>query len=111
MFTELYLRTTDPQLPFSKFVSPPILTNMIISIVFHTVVYASFVNLLNFIFTGKILSTSINYRLLLSLLLIMVFGFIARFFHVKEIYKSYDNDLDKTRNHLDKLYISWIFIS
>lgn len=111
MFTELYLRTTDPKLPFSKFVSPPILTNMLISIVFHTVVYASFVNLLSFIFTGKILSTSINYRLLFSLLLIMIFGFIARFFHVKEIYNAYDNDLDKTRNHLDKLFITWIFIS
>ena len=111
MFTELYLLTTDPKLPFSKFVSPPILTNILVSIVFHTIVYASFVNILSFIFTGKILSTSINYRLLFSLLFIMVFGFIARFFHVKEIYKAYNNDLDKTRSHLDKLFISWIFIS
>jgi len=111
MFTELYLQTTDPKLPFSEFISPPILTNLLFSVIFHTIVYASFVNLLSFIFTGKILSTSINYRLLLSLLLIMIFGFIGRFFHVKEIYKAYNNDLDKTRNHLDKLYVSWIFIS
>ena len=111
MFTELYLQTTDPKLPFSQLISTPILTNMIVSIVFHTIVYASFVNLLSFIFTGKILSTSINYRLLVALLVIMTFGFIARFFHVKEIYKAYNNDLDKTRNHLDKLFISWIFIS
>ena len=111
MFTELYLQTTDPNLPFSQLISTPILTNILISIVFHTVVYASFVNLLSFIFTGKTLSTPINYRLLLSLLLIMSFGFIARFFHVKEIYKAYNNDLDKTRIHLDKLFISWIFIS
>jgi hypothetical protein len=41
----------------------------------------------------------------------MIFGFIARFFHVKDIYKAYDNDLDKTRNHLDHRFISWIFIS
>jgi hypothetical protein len=111
MFTELYLKTTDPKLPFSQFISPPILTNMLLSIVFHTIIYASFVNLLSFIFTGKILSMSINYRLLVALLLIMIFGFIARFFHVKEIYKAYANDLDKTRNHLDNRFISWIFIS
>jgi hypothetical protein len=41
----------------------------------------------------------------------MVFGFVARFLHVKDIYKAYNNDLDKTRSHLDKLFISWIFIS
>jgi len=111
MFTELYLKTTDPKLPFSKFVSPPILTNILISVAFHTIIYASFVNMVSFIFTGKILSTSINYRLFLSLLLIMIFGFIARFFHVKEIYKAYNNDLDKTRTHLDHRFISWIFLS
>ena len=100
MFTELYLQTTDPKLPFSQFISPPILMNILISIVFHTIVYSSFVNLLSFIFTGKILSTTINYRLLLSITLIMIFGFIARFFHVKEIYKAYGNDLDKTKSIL-----------
>jgi len=111
MFTETYLQTTDPKLPFSQFISSPIITNILVSVVFHTIVYSSFVNLLSFIFTGKILSTTINYRMLLSLFVIMVFGFVARFLHVKDIYKAYHNDLDKTRNHLDKLFISWIFIS
>lgn len=111
MFTELYLKTTDPRLPFSHLLDWPILTQILISIVFHTIVYSSFVNLFSFIFVGKILSTSINSRLLLSISMIMFFGFIARFMHVKEIYKAYQNDLDKTRNHLDKLYITWIFIS
>jgi hypothetical protein len=46
-----------------------------------------------------------------SLFVIMAFGFLARFFHVKDIYKAYDNDLEKTRSHLDKLYIGWVFIS
>ena len=111
MFTETYLQTTDPKLPFSQFISRPIITNILLSVIFHTIVYSSFVNLLSLIFTGKILSTSINYRLLLSLFVIMVFGFVARFLHVKDIYKAYNNDLDKTRAHLDKLFISWIFIS
>lgn len=41
----------------------------------------------------------------------MFFGFFARFFHVKDIFKAYNGDIERTRNHLDKLYISWIFIS
>ena len=111
MFTELYLQTTEPKLPFSQFIRFSLIKNIMVSTIFHTIIYASFVNLLSFIFTGKLLSTSINYRLLVSLLFIMLFGFVGRFFHVKEIYKAYNYDLEKTRDHLDKLYITWLFIS
>jgi hypothetical protein len=41
----------------------------------------------------------------------MFFGFFARFFHVKEVYRAYHKNMEKTRTHLDKLYIGWIFIS
>jgi hypothetical protein len=41
----------------------------------------------------------------------MFFGFFARFLHVKEVYRAYGNDMEKTREHVDKLYIGWIFIS
>ena len=111
MFTELYLKTTDPKLSFIDFFHGPILTNMFMSIVFHVVVYCSLINLFSFIFIGRILTSSITKRLVLSLTMIMIFGFIARFLHVKDIYKAYNRDLDKTRIHLDKLYITWIFIS
>jgi hypothetical protein len=111
MFTELYLKTTDPRLSFYQVFNGSILANMLISIVFHTVVYVSFANLLCFIFTGKILSSPIHTRLLLTITFIMIFGFFARFLHVKEIYNAYHHDLEKTRNHLDKLYITWVFIS
>ena len=111
MFTDLYLQTTNPKLGLSQWIRPPILPRLLGSIVFHTVAYASFVNLVSFIFTGKLLSRVINYRLIVSIALIMMVGFIARFFHVKEIHKAYRHDLDKTRAHLDKLYISWLFLS
>jgi len=78
---------------------------------FHTVIYALFVNLATYIFFGKILPNAINVRLAGSLFVIMAFGFLARFFHVKDIYKAYNYDLEKTRSHLDKLYIGWVFIS
>ena len=111
MFTKLYLDTTNPKVCFFQFFQPYILFPMIFSILFHTIVYSLFCNMVSYIFYGKILSNIINKRLLFFLLPIMFFGFIARIFHVKDVYKAYNNDFDKTKNHLDKLYISWIFIS
>lgn len=107
MFTDIYLRTTDPNLRFTDIIS----RGMIFSVIFHTVMYTVFVNLVSYIFLGRLLSHRVNMRLVASLLLIMFFGFFARFMHVKEIYKSYGYNLEKTRNHTDKLYIGWIFIS
>jgi hypothetical protein len=111
MFTELYLQTTNPKLPFSVLFSANIFFNIILSVIFHTVVYTGFCNLISYIFWGRILSKVINTRLVISLLLIMFFGFFARFLHVKEIYKAYGYNLEKTRTHLDKLYVGWVFIS
>jgi hypothetical protein len=107
MFTDVYLSTTNPELPISNIIS----IEVIFSVIFHTIVYAGFFNLASYIFLGKILSRLVNARLLISLSIIMFFGFFARFVHVKEIYKSYNYNLEKTRNHMDKLYISWVFIS
>jgi hypothetical protein len=111
MFTDLYLQTTNPKLSLREMFSPIIFTSILFSVVFHTVIYTSFANIVNYIFFGKSLSSLINTRLVSFLLLIMFLGFFARFYHVKEIYTSYGYDLEKTRNHLDRLYIGWIFIS
>jgi len=111
MFTKLYLDTTNPNLKVTQLFQPSILFPMIISIVFHTIVYILFCNMVSYIFYNKILSNQINKRLAICLIPIMIFGFIARFIHVKDVYKAYNGDMLKTRNHLDKLYISWIFIS
>ena len=111
MLTKLYLQTTDPALNFSDLLKAPLLTNIIISALLHTFIYASFINLASYIFLGHILSKFVNFRLTIALSLIMFFGFFARFFHVKNIYSAYDKDNIKTREHLDKLYIGWIFIS
>jgi len=111
MFTDLYLKTTDPKLPFSALLGSSLFTKITASMIFHTIVYASFVNVVSYIFYGNLLSSTINIRLVIFLLLIMFFGFFARVLHVKDVYKAYDNDLEKTRNHLDRVYIGWIFIS
>jgi len=111
MFTDLYLQTTDPKLPFSALFRMNIFKNIILSVIFHTIIYAGFFNLASYIFFGKFLENKVNIRLIISLLLIMFFGFFARFAHVKEVYRSYNYDAVKTREHLDKLYIGWIFIS
>ena len=111
MFTELYLNTTNPKIKLRQFLLPYILVPMVISIIMHTVVYALFCNMLSYILFNKFLSSQINQRLLGCLLLIMIFGFIGRYFHVKDVYNAYNRDEVKTRNHLDRLYISWLFIS
>jgi len=111
MFTKLYLTTTDPRLPFSALVHPRMMTQIWISIIFHTLLYTGFFNLASYIFLGHILSTAVNMRILIALILIMFFGYFARYFQVKEIYKAYDYDIKKTRKHADKLYIGWIFIA
>ena len=108
MFTRLYLTTTNPELSFSELMaqSGPIF----VSAVFHTVVYVAFVNVVWFIFTGSMVSTLINQRLTVFLLAVMLVGYVARFYHVKEIYKTYQ-DKALTRKHVDLLYIGWIFIA
>jgi hypothetical protein len=111
MFTKLYLDTTNPKLQFGQMFHSSIFIPMMSSLVFHTILYTLFCNMVSYIFFGKILSNVVNKRLLLFLIPIMFFGFIGRIFHVKEIYNAYNGDMVKTRNHLDKLYISWIFIS
>ena len=110
MFTELYLSTTNPNISLQEMISENIVP-LLLSIIIHTILYIAFFNIAFYIFFGKLLSMKINNRLFIILLLIMIFGYIGRFYHVKDIYQAYDKDLVKTRNHLDKLYITWIFIA
>lgn len=111
MFTTLYLRTTNPELAYTGLFSRPIISGIILSIVFHTILYVGFANVASSVFFGRALSASINTRLVLALLLIMITGFIGRLVHVKEIYGAYNNDMKKTREYVDKHYISWVFLS
>ena len=109
MFTKLYLATTNPHETLSHMICHNYYA-IIRSVLFHTIVYTIFLNLASFIFIGKMLSTKINSRLIMIFIMIMTLGYIGRFYHVKEIYDTYKDD-KKTREHLDKLYISWIFIA
>jgi hypothetical protein len=110
MFTEIYLRTTDPNDSLYNMLKHNT-SGILLSVIFHTIIYWGFVQLVSFIFIGKWLSNSISIRLIIILLLIMFFGYIGRYYHVKDIYKAYGYDKIKTREHVDKLYIGWIFIA
>jgi len=110
MFTDLYLRTTDPETTLQKIMSENFVS-ILVSVIFHTLIYAIFVNLISYIFFGKWLSRRINIRLLIILILMMFFGYIGRYYNVKEVYKAYEYNKEKTRSHLDRLYIGWIFIA
>jgi hypothetical protein len=110
MFTKLYLDTTNPTRSLSDFLNPIIVFPMIVSIVFHTTIYLLFFNMVSWIFFESVLSYKINKRMITCLIPIMSLGFIGRFYHVKDVFQAYGN-MEKTKNHLDNLYISWIFIS
>jgi hypothetical protein len=109
MFTEVYLTTTNPKSTSADY--KKIMGKIAITIIVHTLIYAGFCNLVSYIFLGKVLNKEINVRLFSCLIAIMISGFVARYYHVKDVYNAYNGDIVKTRNHLDKLYISWIFIS
>jgi hypothetical protein len=110
MLTELYLQTTNPKLTLGQFFSAGILSRIFASAVFHAIIYATALNLASYVFLGPPLSLAVNARLFIALLIIMSCGYLARFLHVKDIYRAYGHDEEATRKHLDKLYIGWIFI-
>jgi len=111
MFADLYLQTTDPKVTLSQLFQGSILVSIILSIILHTIIYASFFNLASYIFFAKLLTKMVNACLIGSLLLIMIFGFYGRFLYVKNIYSAYDYDVAKAREHVDKFFISWVFLS
>lgn len=110
MFTDVFLVTTDPTRTVSQIFSSQILLKIIFSIVFHTIIYVGFFNLASFIFLGSPLSQPVNRRLVIAALTIMTLGYLGRMYHVREIYRAYQGDAAKTREHVNKLFISWVFI-
>ena len=110
MFTELYLRTTEPQESLFKMLKNNI-GDILLSVLFHTIIYWGFIQLISFVFLGKWLYKTTNIRVIITLFVIMFFGYIARYYHAKDVYKAYGYDIIKAREHLDKLYIGWIFIA
>ena len=111
MLTKLYLDTTNPNLRITDLFSAGIFPPLLVSVIFHTLLYVGFANAVSYIFYNKALSGDVNFRLVAFLLVIMFLGFFGRVLHVKEIYAAYGGDMEKTRAHLDHLYVGWIFLS
>lgn len=107
MFTDLYLETTNPRLTLSEFFSARLLSKMTASVLFHTILYLVSFNIGNYVLFGTSLAPDVNIRIGIFLVLVMAFGFLARFYHVKEIYR-YE---EKGKEHVDKAYITWFFLS
>lgn len=104
MFTDLYVETTNPTLTLSEFLSARLLTKMAASVLFHTILYVLSLNMASYVFGYK-LSSDINIRLSIFLVLVMSLGFVARFYRVKELY-HYGG-----KEYVDKAYITWYFLS
>jgi hypothetical protein len=110
MFTELYLKTTDPTTQWIELFQPYWFSLFLFSVIYHIFLYTGFANLVSFVFLGHLLSLAINIRLVLCLLVIMIVGYFGRIQYVKDIYKGYKYNREKTRKHTDQFFISWVFL-
>jgi hypothetical protein len=77
------------------------------SVIFHTILYLVSFNIGSYVLFGNTLAPDVNIRIGVFLILVMAFGFLARFYHVKEIYHFEE----KGKEHVDKAYITWFFLS
>ena len=105
MFTDLYVETTNPKLTLSEFLSARLLNKMATSVLFHTILYVVALNMVSYVLMGDTLSLDVNIRLSIFLVLVMSFGFVARFYRVKELY-HYGG-----KEYVDKAYMTWYFLS
>jgi len=110
MSTKLFLETTNPKLTWNDVINKSIIFSIFLSIILNTTVYTIILNLISYVFLGKILSNKINIRLTMVLIIIMIFGYIGRIMHSKEVYKAFHGDEMLTRNFLNQHYNSWIFL-
>jgi uncharacterized protein YqhQ len=110
MSTKLFLETTNPKLTWKDVVKKNIIFYIFLSIILNTTIYTIILNLTSYIFLGKILSNKINIRLIIVLIIIMIFGYIGRIMHSKEVYKAFHGDEKKTREFLNQHYNFWIFL-
>jgi hypothetical protein len=111
MFAETYLQTTDPQKRLSDFFQGSLFFMIVFSVIFHTIIYVGFFNLVSYVFQGKTLSSFVNTRLITVAAMIMSLGYIGRFYYVKDIFHAYKKDVKLTRKHCDKFFISWVFLA
>jgi hypothetical protein len=111
MFTETYLQTTDPHKRLSDFFQASLFFMIIFSVIFHTIIYVGFFNLVSYVFQGRVLSSFVNTRLITVAAMIMSLGYIGRYYYVKDIFHAYKKDVKLTRKHCDKFFISWVFLA
>ena len=110
MLTKLFVNTTNPRLPWKQFFKLSMFFQITLSVLFHTLLYTLFCNIVTYVFYGKRLSNIINTRLVITLIVIMYLGYIGRFMHSKQVYKDMNGNVMKTQQYLNTHYNSWIFL-
>jgi hypothetical protein len=110
MSTKLFLETTNPKLTWNEVIKKNLIFYIFLSIILNTTVYTIIFNLSSYVFLGRILSNNINIRLIMVSIIIMIFGYIGRIMHSREVYRAFNGDEKKTRKFLNQHYNSWIFL-
>jgi len=110
MFTEVFIQTTNPNFKITDFLQPNIAFKTFISIITHAIIYTFTFNLGYYCIKNKFFNYDVNKRFLFVLILFMIFGYIGRVLHIKDVYKGFNYNLDKTSSYVNQHYNSWIFI-
>jgi hypothetical protein len=74
------------------------------------ILYTGFANLVSYVFWGRLLSAAVQTRFVVSLFVILLFGYFGRMLYVEDLYRGYHYNKEKTREHADKFFISWVFL-
>lgn len=104
-FTRLYLDTIHPLSPYSRLCSADVLC----SIVLHTIVYILLIKIIDNIFILKIPVTTYK-KLFCFLISVMIVGYIGRLARAKSLYKSLNNNTEKTETIMHNGYFKYFFI-
>lgn len=109
-FSSLYLETTNPLAPYSSLISSEVL----FSVIFHTVAYLIIYVALSYFFLGK--PRSFGYFPVV-LFFIMLFGYFGRLYRAKTMYNALLKEgyhshkaLEETRNYMRTGYFTYYFL-
>lgn len=98
----LYYYSTDPDTKYINLIS----INTFISIILHTFLYFFFIKYIISLFNGSFKNDN---KLIFTLVIIMILGYIGRLYRAKRLYKKL-KDKSEVRKIIDSIYQVWYFI-
>ena len=107
---KVYLDTTNPEASYSSLFS----TDVLLSILFHSVAYVLIINGILLLFDKKVIAFEV---LFLILVIIMILGYIGRLYRAKTILNEFvemgytkEESIEKTSDFMRTGYFTYYFL-